>query len=101
VVVADYWLIRKGRIDVPQLSTMDASGPYHYTRGFNSRAIAAFAPAAVLAVLLALVPAFAPAAPFAWFIGAGTAAGAYFLVSNRNQVHEDVSGAEIAVPSVD
>ncbi|MFF7651604.1 NCS1 family nucleobase:cation symporter-1 [Streptomyces sp. NPDC007983] len=101
VVVADYWLIRKGRVNVPQLYTMDASGPYHYTRGFNPRAIAAFVPAAVLAVLLALVPAFAPAAPFAWFIGAGVAAVAYFLVSNRKEVHEDVSGAEIAVPCAD
>ncbi|MEU1799599.1 cytosine permease [Streptomyces sp. NPDC019937] len=85
-----YWLIRKGRVNVPRLYTMDASGPYHYTRGFNPRAIAAFVPAAVPAVLLALVPAFAPAAPFAWFIGAGVAAVAYFLVSNRRQVHEDV-----------
>lgn len=68
----------------------------------NPRAIAAFAPAAVLAVLLALVPAFAPAAPFAWFIGAGTAAVAYFLLSPpRDRVHEDVPGAEIAVPCAD
>lgn len=100
VIIADYWLIRKGRVNVPELYTMETSAAYHYTRGVNLRAIAAFTPAAAAAIVCALVPLFSAVAPFAWFIGAGIAAAVYVGVAERNGSHEDVPGASIAVPSV-
>lgn len=100
VIMVDYWLVRRGRINVPELYSEDPSGAYHYHRGVNPRAIAAFAPAALLAIILALVPNFETLAPFSWMIGAGIAALLYRLLAPRHQHYLDVSGESIAVDSV-
>jgi len=59
--------------------------------------VAAFAPAALLAIVLALVPSFHTVAPFSWLIGAGIAAVLYLLIAPRNRHYHDVSGECIAV----
>ncbi|MNI79610.1 putative allantoin permease [compost metagenome] len=99
VVMADYWLVRRGKVNVPELYTEDPKGAYFYKRGVNPKAIIAMLPAAGLAIAIAFIPGLAAAAPFAWFIGAGVAALTYFAVADKKQVHEDVSGEPIAVAS--
>ena len=100
VIMTDYWLIRKARVNVPDLYTDDTNGDYQYRAGFNPRAIAALAPAAVIAIVLALVPAFHVVSGFSWFFGAGLAALFYFFLADRTRPSRDVSGEAIAVPSV-
>ena len=100
VIMTDYWLIRKTRINVPDLYDEKATGDYHYRAGFNPRAIAALLPAAVIAIVLALVPAFHVVGGFSWFFGAGLAALFYFFLADRTRVSRDVSGEAIAVPNV-
>lgn len=97
VIMSDYWLLRKGRVNVPELYSEHPSGAYHYSRGINLRALAAFTPAALLAIVLALVPHFHSVAPFSWLIGAATAATLYLLIAPRNRQYLDVSGEAIAV----
>ncbi|MEU5837362.1 NCS1 family nucleobase:cation symporter-1 [Streptomyces diacarni] len=97
VIMADYWLLRKARVNVPDLYTEDAQGEYHYRRGYNPRAVAAFAPSAAAAVVLALVPAFHAVAGFSWFIGALLAAAGYALIADRGVALRDVDGEAIAV----
>jgi NCS1 family nucleobase:cation symporter-1 len=97
VIMADYWLLRKSRVNVPDLYTEDAQGEYHYRRGYNPRAIAAFVPSAVVAVILALVPVFHAVAGFSWFIGALVAAVLYALIADRARPIRDVDGEAIAV----
>jgi cytosine/uracil/thiamine/allantoin permease len=46
IIIADYWLVRRGKIDVPALYTEDPTGAYHYRGGVNLHAVAAFIPAA-------------------------------------------------------
>nr|WP_306919661.1 MULTISPECIES: NCS1 family nucleobase:cation symporter-1 [unclassified Arthrobacter] len=99
VVMADYWLIRRGKINVPDLYTESPLGAYFYTKGYNPKAIIAMVPAAAVALLIAFVPAFAAAAPFAWFVAAGIAAVVYYQISDRRQHHDDISGEAIAVAS--
>jgi nucleobase:cation symporter-1, NCS1 family len=99
VVMADYWLLRRGRVNVPELYTDEPSGAYYYRRGFNPRAIIAMVPAAAVALLIAFVPALGAAAPFAWFFAAGIAAVLYFVIADRSQRLEDVDGEAIAVAS--
>ncbi|WP_253905247.1 NCS1 family nucleobase:cation symporter-1 [Arthrobacter sp. H14] len=99
VVMADYWLIRKARVNVPELYTEDPSGAYFFKRGFNPRAIAALVPASVIAILIAFVPAFAAASSFSWFFGAGIAAVTYYVIGERRRTYDDVSGEPIAVDS--
>lgn len=97
VIMSDYWLLRKGCINVPELYTEHPAGAYHYSKGINLRAVAAFVPAALLAIVLALVPNFQGIAPFSWLIGAGIAAALYLLIAPRNRHYHDVSGECIAV----
>ncbi|QXI26983.1 NCS1 family nucleobase:cation symporter-1 [Pseudomonas vanderleydeniana] len=97
VIMVDYWLLRKGRIDVPALYSEDPNGPYYYHGGINLRAVAAFIPAALIAIVLALVPGFASVSPFSWMFGAGIAGLLYLLIAKREAHYTDVSGAAIAV----
>lgn len=100
VIMTDYWLIRKSRINVPDLYVEDRSGDYYYRNGFNLRAIAALIPAAAIAIVLALVPYFAAVGGFSWFFGAGLGALFYYFLADRSTPIRDVSGERIAVPSV-
>ncbi|CAI8834725.1 NCS1 family nucleobase:cation symporter-1 [Pseudomonas serboccidentalis] len=100
VIMVDYWLIRKGRIHVPQLYSEDPNGAYYYSRGVNFRAVAAFIPAALIAIVLALVPGFHSISPFSWLVGAGIAALLYLIIAKRQPHYADVSGEAIAVDNV-
>lgn len=48
VLVSDYWLARKTELRVPELFTLE--GHYHFTRGWNVRAVIATAVGAFVAV---------------------------------------------------
>lgn len=99
IVMADYWLVRRGRIDVPALYSEAPGGAYHYRRGVNPRAVAVFVPSAVLAVAAGFVPAMEAIAPFSWFLGAAVAAILTVLVAPRGTECRAVSGEHIAVRS--
>ncbi|GHG44285.1 hypothetical protein GCM10018980_22010 [Streptomyces capoamus] len=79
ILVADYWLVRRTRLDLADLYR--AGGRYWYTGGWNWRAVVAFLAGGVLAVggasLRPLtdgrpVPALAPLADYGWAVGLGT-----------------------------
>lgn len=99
VIIADYWILRRTQINVPALYADDATGDYYYESGFNRRAIIALVPAAVIAILLALVPVFEVVSGFSWFIGAGIAFGLYLLVADRSRPFRQVDGDHLAVAS--
>jgi NCS1 family nucleobase:cation symporter-1 len=100
VIMADYWLIRRGRVNVPALYTEASGGDYHYARGVNPRAVAALVPAAAVALAIAFVPVLAPLSSFTWFFGAGIAAVNYWFIADRNRTFTDADGEAIAVASV-
>lgn len=100
VIMTDYWLIRRQRVNVPDLYSEAPDGAYQYQHGINRRAFAALAPAALLAVIVSLVPVFEVLAGFSWFVGAAVAAVLYFLLASRNHSYEDVDGEKIARPAV-
>jgi nucleobase:cation symporter-1, NCS1 family len=100
IVMADYWLIRKTRVHVPDLYTEDPQATYAYRSGINPRAVGALAPSAVIAVVIALVPYFSNIAGFSWFIGAALAGVLYVALPGRTRCpDEDIDGETIAVPS--
>jgi NCS1 family nucleobase:cation symporter-1 len=80
--MTDYWLIRRQRVAIAELYKLH--GDYAYRSGANPRAVAAFAVTAIPTALVALVPAFAAAAPFAWPIGVVLGAAVYYPLM-RNQ----------------
>ncbi len=81
VLMSDYWVIRRGHVDVDHLFRADPDGKYYFTRGFNPRAFIALVPATVVAAILALVPTFGAWAPFSWAIGAVLAALFYLPIT--------------------
>jgi NCS1 family nucleobase:cation symporter-1 len=97
IIMADYWLLRGAKVNVPELYSESPQGAYYYTRGINPRAVAAFVPAAAISIALALIPAFETVSAFSWLFGAAIGASAYLLLSKRRQTFEDVSGESIAV----
>ncbi|MEU6661880.1 NCS1 family nucleobase:cation symporter-1 [Streptomyces sp. NPDC046821] len=97
VVMADYWMVRRTKVNVPDLYTDERDGEYFYQRGFNLRAIGAFVPAAAVAVVVALVPAFKSMSGFSWFIGAALSAVIYLIAADRKKQTLDVDGEAIAV----
>ncbi|QMW36215.1 hypothetical protein G4B84_011744 [Aspergillus flavus NRRL3357] len=42
ILLCDYYLIRRGRLCIPELYTMNPEGRYHYLRGINFRAFAVY-----------------------------------------------------------
>ncbi|GAA3580376.1 NCS1 family nucleobase:cation symporter-1 [Amycolatopsis ultiminotia] len=80
IMVVDYYLVRRGKIDVGQLFARESG-----YRRVNPRAMATFLPSAALSAVIALVPFFAPAAPYSWFLGTATAGALYFAVSGRQR----------------
>nr|EMP14357.2 nitrate reductase [Gordonia sp. NB41Y] len=81
VLITDFWIIKRGHVDVDELYTESPTGKYHYLRGFNPRALIATVVATVPAAILALVPAFSGWAAFSWAIGAGIAAVVHTAIS--------------------
>ena len=99
VIMADYWLLRRTKINVPELYTEDPAGAYYYRNGFNPRAIAAFIPAAILSLLIAFIPALHALSAFSWFIGAGIGALIYFVDGRPQAAFEDVSASRSPSPA--
>ena len=97
IIMVDYWLVKKQRINVPDLYSEHHNGEYHYTGGFNRRAILALVIAGAIALLLTFVPAFQVVSQFSWFLAAGLGALTYSLLADRSGPFHDVDGAEIAV----
>jgi NCS1 family nucleobase:cation symporter-1 len=99
IVMADYWLLRKQRINVPELYTTDPRGTYFYSRGINLRAIGALIPSAGISLVFAFTPSLQAFSAFSWFIAAALGGVIYFVLADRSRSYEDVSGEAIAVES--
>ena len=49
VIMADYWLVRKGKVNIPDLYSESPTAEYAYTDGINKQALIAATPAAIAA----------------------------------------------------
>lgn len=97
IVMIDYWLVRKQRVDIPALYIDSPSGSYHYSNGVNAKAVQALIPSALIAILFALLPQLSSISQFSWFIGAALGAVIYYFIAPKNQTYADRDGESIAV----
>ena len=81
VLVVDYYLVKRQKIVLDDLYTVEPNGSYWYRNGVNYRAVAALLPAALIAVICVMVPGLDGCANFSWFIGAGLGAVFYRLLA--------------------
>jgi NCS1 family nucleobase:cation symporter-1 len=84
-MVVDYFILRRRRVNIEALYIADRRSEYFYRHGVNPRAVAAFVPAAVLSVIVAVMPQFSSAAPFAWYVGVTAAALFYYLLTRHGR----------------
>lgn len=80
IMIADYYLVKRQRLDIQQLFSSDPNGAYFYKGGWNRRALIVFAPVAVFAVLTVWLPQLAFLAGFDWLIGALLAGVLYYAI---------------------
>ncbi|MCL5776536.1 NCS1 family nucleobase:cation symporter-1 [Limibaculum sp. FT325] len=83
ILVADYYLIRRQKIEVQDLFSMSSDGAYHYTAGWNRIAITAFGISAVFSVATVWVPALSDLSGFGWVIGAVLGGGLHVVLMRR------------------
>lgn len=98
VLIVDYYLVRKARLNVEDLYRED--GEFRYQGGWNVRA---FVAAGIAAIPAAILPVWGPASyaanlgPYTWFIGVIVAGVLYYALSaGRSPL-----AAEPAGPTVD
>lgn len=82
VLIAYFYVINRGDLDIPALFDSSPSGAYHYTKGFNVNAVIAVGVAAVVGIVIVVTPAFSAAATYTWFIGAALSGILVILLEN-------------------
>jgi NCS1 family nucleobase:cation symporter-1 len=82
VVIADYYLLRKRRLELRDLYVR--GGKYEYASGFNPSALAALGAGVALALVGLVVDALRPLYDYAWFVGFGTAFALYWILMRRS-----------------
>ncbi len=85
IMIADYFLLRKTRLDVQGL--YQRHSPYEYSNGVNPRALIALAAGIFVALIGTVVPPLHWLYSYAWFVGFGVA-GTIYLVSMRGTVSD-------------
>ncbi|MFP5283204.1 MAG: NCS1 family nucleobase:cation symporter-1 [Actinomycetes bacterium] len=96
VIFVDYFLVRRQQVSIEELYLDDPRSRYYYRRGWNPRALAAFGPAALVALVVALVPALSAWAPFSWFVGVAIAGAIYAKIAPREVRQPELAAADSA-----
>lgn len=82
VLIAYFYVINRGDLNIPALFDSSPSGAYWYPKGFNVNSVIAICVAAVVGIVIVVVPAFEDAATYTWFIGAILAGVLVILLEN-------------------
>jgi NCS1 family nucleobase:cation symporter-1 len=85
ILLADYYLIKRGHMDVDALFNATPSGRYWYRNGFNPKAIGALVPAVLIGLLISFTPSLHGVANFSWFIGAFLSGGFYRFIARHDR----------------
>ena len=70
ILVADYYLVKKGQLNIQEIFSSDPDSQYYYVKGWNRNGLIAFGLAAVFSIASVWVPALSGLDGYAWLIGA-------------------------------
>jgi NCS1 family nucleobase:cation symporter-1 len=85
ILLADFYLIKRGQVFVDDLFTVSPNGRYWYKNGFNPKAIAALLPSVMVGLVISFIPALHEVANFSWFIGVFLGAGCYCWLARHER----------------
>src|SRR5690606_1925149 len=85
ILVTDYYILRKRRLDLQHMYSTSPDGIYWFTRGWNTRALQAGGLAATFSIAAVWVPALADLGGYAWLIGA-VLGGLFHWIAMRHHV---------------
>ncbi|WP_045049400.1 NCS1 family nucleobase:cation symporter-1 [Rouxiella chamberiensis] len=92
ILLVDYYLIKRGQLDVDALFNATPSGRYWYRNGFNPKAIGSLVPAVLIGLVISFTPSLHAVANFSWFIGALLSGGFYRVIARQDRVAETSMG---------
>ena len=84
ILVADYYLLRRGHIALDELYASDPAGRYHYRGGWNLRALGVLAVAGTITVAGVWWKPLSVLGGFDWMLGAALGAGLYVAAMRRH-----------------
>ena len=97
IIVADYYLVKRGEIAIDDLYSMSPSGSLHFQNGWNKAALFALAASGVVSIGLALLGSYGMilnVGDWGWLIGA-TLGGLFYLVAVRSLGERSVGKAAL------
>jgi len=83
IMIVDYYVIKKQRLDVNQLFSAKKGSKYYYNDGWNQKAFVAWAIAGVFSVLTVWHPALSGLGGYAWIIGAALGTVLHLMMSGK------------------
>ena len=83
IMIIDYYVIKKQRIDVNELFSAKKNSKYYYNGGWNRKAFIAWIIAGVFSILTVLHPALSTLGGYAWIIGAALGAILHLFMSKK------------------
>lgn len=84
ILIADYYIVQKRELALPDLFSADPQGRYHYDQGWNKRALLAVGLAALFSVGTVWLPALQALSGFGWLIGAVLGGVLYISFTKRH-----------------
>lgn len=87
ILVVDFYMIHKSKMNVPQLFSESPKGPYWYRKGFNPRAIAALFVAVLVGLVITFTESLAFLANYNCFIGIFVGVAVYYAINRCHSTH--------------
>ncbi|OLF39165.1 MULTISPECIES: NCS1 family nucleobase:cation symporter-1 [unclassified Psychrobacter] len=89
ILVIDYYLIKRQHIDMNDLFSDQPTGAYYYYKGWNIRALIAFAIGALFSIATVLIPALTKLEGYGFLLGAALGGVVYWVLMRPYAVDPD------------
>ena len=89
ILIIDYYLIKRQHIDMNNLFSDQPTGAYYYYKGWNIRALIAFAIGAIFSIATVLIPALTKLEGYGFLLGAALGGIVYWVLMRPYAVDPD------------
>ena len=83
IMMVDYYMLKKGKLNIEALFTTSKKGIYYYDNGWNKKAMVAFVIPAIFSVATVWIGALGFLSGFSWVIGAALGGIVYYSITKK------------------